>query len=98
MGMGRGLIDIKGKKIATSIPVRVRNKSSKPDFYKTKVEVKPDGTLWMWSDRGHIIDGKRVVVSVQEQSKSKAWVWASVHSYYGVALKRDGTLWWWGKF
>ncbi len=97
-GWGRELIDIKGKKIATGKPVRVRNKIAKPDFYKTKVEVKPNGTLWMWSDKGQRIDGKRVVIPVQEQSKSKTWIKASVYDYYGVAMKRDGTLWWWGRF
>ncbi len=97
-GWGRELIDIKGKKIATGKPVRVRNKIAKQDFYKTKVEVKSNDTLWMWSDKGQRIDGKRVVIPVQEQSKSKTWIKASVYGYYGVAIKRDGTLWWWGRF
>ncbi len=97
-GKGRELIDIKGKKIATGTLIRVRKKVSKANNAKTQVEVKSDGTLWMWSDRGQRIDGKRVVIPVQEQSKSKAWIKASVYDYYGVAIKRDGTLWWWGRF
>ena len=68
--------------------------------YKVVIAVKPDGTLWAWSENGfgQLGDGttNNSNVPVQESTGATDWVKVAAGRYHTIALKSDGTLWAWG--
>ena len=65
------------------------------------VAIKKNGTLFAWgsNEYGELGDGttQNKQIPTQEKTKSKNWIEASVGNRHTIALKKDGTLFAWGR-
>lgn len=60
-----------------------------------------DGTLWSWGDNNYKQLGNNSPVTYQttpiQISSERNWMFVSAGEYYSLAIKKDGTLWAWGR-
>jgi alpha-tubulin suppressor-like RCC1 family protein len=60
-----------------------------------------DGTLWAWGDNNNKQLGNNSAVTYQttpvQISSERNWMFVSAGEYYSLAIKKDGTLWAWGR-
>ncbi len=59
--------------------------------------IKNDGTLWLWRyEESPKWSGQKPVLR-QEKTKNTDWKWLSQHDSFVIALKKDGSLWFFAK-
>ena len=91
--------------IHRSSPVQVvgfaTNWSSVACGYYSTYALKKDGTLWAWGFNGYGQLGDNTIANksspIQTIAGGTNWSKISSNGYYTAAIKKDGTLWMWGR-